>query len=43
MTKPVEISRTVIKMALFVITAQKILRLLRLIVSILISRYILMF
>ena len=43
MTKLVETSRTVIKMALFVMNAEKILRLLRLIVSILISLYILVF
>ena len=41
MTKLVETSRTVIKMALIVMNAEKILRLLRLIVSILISLYIL--
>ena len=42
MTKLVETSRTVITMAFFVMNAEKILRLLRLILSILVSVYILM-
>ena len=42
MTKLVETSRTVITMAFFVMNAEKIMRLLRLILSILVSVYILM-
>ena len=42
MTKLVETSRTVITMAFFVMNAEKIMRLLRLIFSILVSVYILM-
>jgi IS5 family transposase len=43
LTKLVETSRTVITMAFFVMNAEKILRLLRLLLSILVSAYILMF
>jgi len=42
LTKLVETSRTVITMAFFVMNAEKILRLLRLLLSILVSAYILM-
>ena len=42
MTKLVETSRTVITMAFFVMNAEKIMRLLRLLFSILVSVYILM-
>ena len=42
MTKLVETSRTVITMAFFVMNAEKILRLLRLLLSILVSVYFLM-
>ncbi len=42
MTKLVETSRAVITMAFFVMNAEKILRLLRLLLSILVSVYILM-
>ena len=42
MTKLVETSRTVITMAFFVMNAEKILRLLRLFLSFLVSVYILM-
>ncbi len=42
LTKLVETSRTVITMAFFVMNAEKILRLLRLLLSLLVSAYILM-
>jgi hypothetical protein len=42
LTKLIETSRTVITMAFFVMNAEKILRLLRLLLSILVSAYILM-
>ncbi|QPN69205.1 transposase [Synechococcus sp. CBW1108] len=42
MTKLIETSRTVITMAFFVMNAEKVLRLLRLLLSILVSVYILM-
>ena len=42
MTKLVETSRTVITMAFYVMNAEKILRLLRLLLSILVSVYFLM-
>ena len=42
MTKLIETSRTVITMAFFVMNAEKVLRLLRLLFSILVSVYILM-
>ena len=42
LTKLVETSRTVITMAFFMMNAEKIMRLLRLLLSILVSAYILM-